>query len=192
MQLVGVGRLGPRFRAHALDRRRRRAGRASAADASSSQRRAITACVRRSSSGASSRYAYGRAVRISSASGDGVGRSRATTSIAPALDAAQQPLEALDVHRLVQAVVDRLPHERMIGNLAVADEVLGARDLVGEHRRHQVVGAHPLQRRGHLLAAAKARQRERRSPAIQRQRAVNIGASSIAWTSTSRTVFEWR
>ena len=99
----------------------------------------------------------------SSASGDGSGRSRATivdrrrTSM-PRSSA----LEPFDVHRLVQAVVDGLPHERMIGDLAVADEVVGARDLVGKHRRHQVLGAHALQRRRHLLAAAKARQRERR------------------------------
>ena len=55
----------------------------SAAVSGSIQRRAITACVRRSSSGASSRYAYGRAARISSASGEGSTRSRATTSMSP-------------------------------------------------------------------------------------------------------------
>ena len=82
-------------------------------------------------------------------------------------------------------------HERMIGNLALADEVLGAGDLVGKHRGQQVLGAHALQLRRDLLAAAKARQRERRV-AIQRQRAANIGASSIAWISTSRTLVECR
>ena len=30
------------------------------------------------------------------------------------------------------------------------------------------------------------------TPATQRQRVVNIGESSIAWMSTSRTLFEWR
>ncbi len=49
----------------------------------SSQRRLMTAWVRRSSSGASSRYAYGRADRTSSASGDGSVKSRATTAISP-------------------------------------------------------------------------------------------------------------
>ena len=153
------GHASARTRSMALPSSRPR----SAAVASSSQRRAITACVRRSSSGASSRYAYGRAVRISSASGDGCVSSRATTSIVAGFDAAQHALEPVDIHRLVQAVVHGLLHERMIRNLARAGEVLRARDLVRKHRRHQVFGAHALQRRRHLLAAAKTRQRERRA-----------------------------
>ena len=101
------------------------------------------------------------------------------------LDAGEQRFEALDVHRLVQAVVDRLRDERMIGNLALAGEVLGARDLVGKHRGEQVVGAHALQRRRapscrRASAAARAR------CAFQRQRAANIGASSSAWIEDRR------
>ena len=64
VQLVGVAGLRPGFartRSIAAASSRPR----SAAVPSSSQRRLITACVRRSSSGASSRKAYGRAVRIS-------------------------------------------------------------------------------------------------------------------------------
>ena len=56
---------------------------------------------------------------------------------------------------------DGLADERMVGNLAIADDVVGARGLVGKHRRHEVVGAHALQRRRDLLAAAEARQRKR-------------------------------
>ncbi len=58
----------------------------------------------------------------------------------------------------------------MVGYLAIADEVLPACDLVREHRGDQVFGAHSLQRRRDLLAAAKARQRERgtRDPAPAR------------------------
>ena len=76
---TGCGQASARTRSMAAPSRRPR----SAAEASSSQRRAATACARRSSSGASSRYAYGRAVRISRASGDGAVRSRATTSTSP-------------------------------------------------------------------------------------------------------------
>ena len=49
----------------------------------------------------------------------------------------------------------------MIRDFAGTHQVFGAGDLVREHRRDQVFGAHPLERRRHLLAAAKTRQRER-------------------------------
>ena len=55
----------------------------SAALAGSSQRRPDTARVRRSSSGASSRNAYGFAFRTSWAKGEGSGRSRACTATSP-------------------------------------------------------------------------------------------------------------
>ena len=84
------------------------------------KRRSCTARVRRSSGGASSRNAYGLALRISCASGDGAAASRATHSDLARLDAREQRLEAVDVHRLVQAVVHRLLHERMIRDLAIA------------------------------------------------------------------------
>jgi hypothetical protein len=44
----------------------------------------------------------------------------------------------------VQAVVERLRDQRMVGDFALADDVLQARDLVGEHRRQQVLRLHPL------------------------------------------------
>ena len=53
-------------------------------EAGSLARRACTACVRRSSSGASSRNAYGFAFRISCESGDGSGVSRVTRRSSPA------------------------------------------------------------------------------------------------------------
>ena len=74
VQFVGVTPLGSRFVHHALDRVRieRAEGRVVAAPL----RRDWTACVRRSSSGASSRNAYGRALTISCAKTDGSGVSR--------------------------------------------------------------------------------------------------------------------
>ena len=76
-------------------------------------------------------------------------------------DPSQQRIESLDVHRFVKTIVNRLLHERVVRHFALADEIFGTRDLVGEHRRDQILRAHPLQRRGHLFAAAEARQRER-------------------------------
>ena len=66
-------------------------------------------------------------------------------------------------------------------------EVLGAGDLVGKDRRDQVLGAHARELRRHLAAAAEARQRQRHAVATQRQRVMNIGASSSAWISSVRT-----
>ena len=79
----------------------------------------------------------------------------------PGLDALEQGDEAVDVHRLFQTVVDRLAHQRMVGHLALAGEVLGAGELIGKHRGDQIFGLHALQLRRHLVAAAKARQRQR-------------------------------
>ena len=74
---------------------------------------------------------------------------------------AQQREPAVHVHRLAQAVVQGLRDQRMVRHLAFADDVLEAGDLVGEYRRHQVLGLHPLQLRRDLLAADEARQRQR-------------------------------
>ncbi|MCY1273399.1 hypothetical protein D9M70_220080 [compost metagenome] len=79
----------------------------------------------------------------------------------PGLHAPQQRQPAFAVHGLVQAVVQRLRHQRVIGNLPLADDVLQARHLVGEHRRQQVLAAHALQLRRHLSAATEARQGQR-------------------------------
>ena len=51
--------------------------------------------------------------------------------------------------------------QRMVGDLALADQVLGAGELVGKDRRDQVLGLHARELRRHLLAAAEARQRQR-------------------------------
>ena len=171
MQFVGVARIGPRFVAHALDRggveRAQIAGRRRLARRAASRPPAS----RRSSSGASSRNAYGRALRISCASGDGSGVSRATQRISPAMDPRRaRAASAVEVHRLFEAVAHRLADQRMIGNLAIAGDVLEAGGGVGKDRGHQVVGQHPLQLRRHLRAAAVARhgERDRRVPAPAR------------------------
>ncbi len=80
---------------------------------------------------------------------------------AAVLDAAQQLQPAVAVHRLVQAIVQRLRDQRVFGNLALADQILRTGDLVGEHRGQQIFQLHPLQRRGDLAPAAEARQGQR-------------------------------
>ena len=80
---------------------------------------------------------------------------------APELDAAEQTLKAVNVHRLGKTVANGLTDKRMIWDLALTCKILRTGDLVGEYRPDQVLGAHAGQLRWHLLAAAKARQRER-------------------------------
>ena len=55
-----------------------------------------------------------------------------TTPDLARLDPGQQPLQAVDVHGLVQAVGDGLADQGVVGHLALADQVLGARELVGK------------------------------------------------------------
>src|SRR5690606_19725064 len=69
--------------------------------------------------------------------------------------------QAVQVHRLVEAVVQGLLHQRVLGDLAFAGQVLGAGDLVGEHGGEQVLALHALQLRGDLVAGDEARQRQR-------------------------------
>ena len=80
--------------------------------------------------------------------------------------------------------------ERMVGDLAVAgDDVLAAGELVGEDRGEEILGLHALDLRRDLASATEARSASA-TVAFQRQRAANIGASSSAWTSSGRTVFD--
>jgi hypothetical protein len=69
----------------------------------------------------------------------------------------QKPLEAVCIHRLAKAILDRLPNQRVVRDLTLADQVFGAGDLVGEYRRDQVFGRHPRELGRHLLAAAESR-----------------------------------
>ncbi len=88
-------------------------------------------------------------------------RLRPVTSICTRFQAAQQAFHAVDVHGFVQAVGDRLVHQRMVGDLAIADDVLQAGELIGEHRCDQVLGLHALKLRRHLVSALEAQQGQR-------------------------------
>ena len=83
------------------------------------------------------------------------GRDRA------ALQCVEHVLQAVDVHRLVQAVVDRLADEHVVGDPDRAGEVLGTGRLIGEDGRHQVVGPHSNDLRRHFPAAGEPQDRER-------------------------------
>ena len=74
---------------------------------------------------------------------------------APRFDAAQHCEEALGVHGFGHTIIDRLPDQGVVGDLAFANDVLEARLLVGEGAGEQVVGADPHQVAGHLLAGLK-------------------------------------
>ena len=100
-------------------------------------------------------------------------------AISPLSSARRIGQQAIHVHRLAQAVVHGLLDQRMIGHLALADDVFQAGDLIGEHRGEQVLALHPLQRRRGFLAAGEARQGQRGhrvpAPARGEQRRVEQG-----------------
>ena len=73
----------------------------------------------------------------------------------------QQRDQSVDIHRCMQAIVQGLLDQRMIGNLALADQVFGTRHLIRKHRRKQVFGLHALQLRWHLATTLEPRQSER-------------------------------
>ena len=69
------------------------------------------------------------------------------------LDVAYKSGEPVDVHRLGQAISDRLLHQGMVRQRYVSHQVFLACHLLGKDCRQQVVGPHPYQRMGHLLTA---------------------------------------
>ena len=78
--------------------------------------------------------------------------SRASRArISPARIAREHGAQAVDVHRLVQAVAHRLAHERVVGHLdgAAAPWLSWQASWRREDRGEQVVGAHALERRRH-------------------------------------------
>ena len=66
-------------------------------------------------------------------------------------------LQPVDVHGLVEAIVEHLAHDYMVGQLDGAGRgVFLASGQGGENRRHEVVGLHALDRQGVLLPAPEA------------------------------------
>src|SRR5437660_9044290 len=66
----------------------------------------------------------------------------------------------MQIHRLLERIAQRLAHQRMLGNLARAGQVVLARRGVGEYRLEQIFGVHALELVRHARAAAVARHGE--------------------------------
>src|SRR5208282_6850926 len=64
--------------------------------------------------------------------------------------------ETIDVHRVDEAVGNGLADQRMIRNLALADQIFGAGELIGKDRRDQILGVHAGELWWYSLAAAEA------------------------------------
>ena len=187
MQRVGGIRVGPRLRPHPLDGLRvepPEVGRARRVEPAPPRYRPRAALLERGVVEERVRLGVQDLVR----KGRGLRQvARVHRDLAP-LDALEEGHETVDVHRFVQGVVDGLVHEGVVRDLPLSpSEVLGARDLVGKHHRDEVLGLHPLDR-GRHLAPARRRGTASETFAFQRQRMLKIGASSSAWTSTSRAV----
>ena len=80
-----------------------------------------------------------------------------------AFQALQQCDQAVQVHRVIKAIPQRLRDQRVVRNAAFAHDVLEARHLVGKHRGEQVFRTHALYLRRDFRATREARQRERRA-----------------------------
>ena len=105
--------------------------------------------------------------RVRSCAEDLVGEDRGLRRVArhelhfAAMDPSEHGVEAIEIHRLFEAITNRLRDERVIGNLTVAGDVLEARGGIGEDRRQQIRGEHPLHLRRELPSASRTRDRER-------------------------------
>ena len=69
--------------------------------------------------------------------------------------------QPVDIHTLGEGVVDRLPDQRMIGDLDRAAHVLLAGGGVGEQGGQQIIALHPLDRRRVTFAVAHAEHDQR-------------------------------
>ena len=177
MQLVGIQHRRPRFAAHALDRLG-----VELAELGRLLRRHVAARLHGERAPLLGRRVVEERVRLGAE--DLLRERRRARELAAndldlaGLDALEHPHEAFDVHRRRQAILERLLDERMVGNLAIAaGQVLGAGELIREHRRQQILGVHALELRGLLLAVAEPPHGER-VLAFQRQYMPNNGASS--------------
>jgi hypothetical protein len=66
------------------------------------------------------------------------------------LNPLQQFDQPLDVHCFRETILNRLMHERMVRNLAIADDVFAAGELVGKHGGQEILRFHSLQGAGIL------------------------------------------
>ena len=79
----------------------------------------------------------------------------------PGVDSLEHLLESGVIQRLVQTVVHRLLHQRVVGDLVISGDVLLATGELGKDGRQQVVGTESLDRVRHLLGALPAEHHQR-------------------------------
>ena len=78
------------------------------------------------------------------------------------MQAGDEVLEPVDVHGLVEAIVEHLAHDHVVGQLDRAGRrVLLARGQGGEDRRHEVVRLHALDGQGVFLPAPETQDGQR-------------------------------
>ena len=160
VQLIGIAHLRPRFRRHLRDGLgierpgvRGKLGR----ERTAQLHRAGTAFLKRRVIEKRVRVRVEDLVREGRWLG-GIDGHRAER---PGLDLSEQGFQPVQVHGLAQAVRNGLLDEGMIGDANLALQVFGAGGLVRENRGQQIVGPHALDRRGHLAASGKAKNRQR-------------------------------
>ena len=111
-------------------------------------------------------------------------------------DGRQDFLVSLQVHRLGQAIADGLEHQGMVRRLdGLARRIVLALHLGGEHRRQQVVGAHPLQGRGDFAPAGVTEQGQEPGgvppPACAEKRRLQHGLQQDFFHRAGRKVGEY-
>ena len=79
------------------------------------------------------------------------------------MDSLDDAGQVVEIHRLLKTVFDCLPHERVVGYLAVALDVLETGCGIGEHGGQHVVRLHSLKLRWYFSAAPASQHGERNS-----------------------------
>ena len=154
MDLLGVAGLGPSFLDDALDSSRVETAQVAGALGQGA-----------AGSDGSGAALLERSVveeRVGPAVEDFVGEGRRLGGVAgvegdvTVVDALEHLLQPADVHGFVEAVVEGLANQGVVGGNEGTVDVFLAADLLGENGGHQVVGAHALDVGRDLLAAAQA------------------------------------
>ncbi len=100
--------------------------------------------------------------------------------------------QAIEIHGLMQAVVDGFADQRMIRDADFAGQIFRAGHLIRETRRRADRRSACAEWARALCLPPRKRRIASARDAFQRQRAVNIGAASSAWVSTCSSVCGFR
>src|ERR1700735_3858394 len=119
-----------------------------------------TAHARRSSSGASSRYAYGFALRISWENCEGTGVSTATQRMLPEASRSKTFFRPSTSIASVRASFIVSRSQWMIRDHNFALNIFLASECLGKDSRQQIIGTHALNLRRNFFSAHKTQQRK--------------------------------